>query len=73
MKSTSMEVDLVIDAPFGIIPVEIKLGSSVKKQALRGLNNLIADLKLEFGLLINSGNRVEQLSDRIIQVPVHFL
>ncbi|MEE2959608.1 MAG: ATP-binding protein [Myxococcota bacterium] len=67
------EVDLVIDAPFGIIPVEIKLGSTVKKQALRGLNNLISDLNLEFGLLINSGKRVEQLSDRVIQVPVHFL
>lgn len=67
------EVDLIIDGPFGIIPIEIKLGSSTPKRLLKGLENFIEDMKLPLGFLINSSQRIEKITDKIIQIPVHYL
>ncbi len=67
------EVDLVIEGNFGAIPVEVKLGSTIKRQALRGLENFISDMQSPYGILINRGQRVEQLSNKIIQIPVQYL
>jgi hypothetical protein len=67
------EIDLVIEGNFGIIPVEIKLGSIVKKAALRGMEIFLADTGAPYGILINRGKRVEQLTDKIIQIPVNYL
>ena len=67
------EVDLVIEGNFGAIPIEVKLGSTIKRQALRGLENFISDMQSPYGILINRGQRVEQLSNKIIQIPVQYL
>ena len=67
------EVDLIIEGPFGVLPVEIKLGSTVNARSLRGLKNLIADQGTPCGLLVNRGKRVEHLGDGIVQVPVNYL
>ena len=67
------EVDFVIEGAFGILPVEIKLGSVVKRQALKGLENFIADVKCPYGIVVNRGKRVEFLSEKIVQIPVHYL
>lgn len=67
------EVDLVIDGSFGLIPIEIKLNSTVNKTALRGLKNFLADTKINYGLLINRGKRIELLTDKIIQIPVNYI
>jgi len=67
------EVDLIIEGAFGIIPIEIKLGSSIKRQSLRGLTHLIEYMDLNYGLVINCSKRVEQLTDKIIQIPVNFI
>jgi hypothetical protein len=65
------EVDLVIEGPFGIVPVEIKLNSVVKRISLRGLENFLADTGAPYGILINRGKRVELLTDKIVQIPVN--
>ncbi len=67
------EVDLVIESGFGIVPVEIKLNSVVRRISLRGLENFLSDTGAPYGILVNRGQRVELLSDRIVQVPVHYL
>ena len=56
-----------------IIPIEIKLGSSIKRQSLRGLTNLIEDMDLNYGLVINRSKKIEQLTDKIVQIPVNYL
>ncbi len=66
------EVDLVIDGPFGTIPIEIKLNSVVKRISLRGLERFLADGK-GYGILINRGKRPELLTDKIIQIPVNYI
>ncbi len=67
------EVDLVIEGFFGLLPIEIKLTSAIKKQGLRGLENFITDTGAEFGIVVNRGTTVRLLSEKIIQIPVHYL
>ena len=67
------EVDLVIEGNFGILPVEIKLNTVIKQRELRGLKNFIDDMKCPYGFVINRGKRIEMLTDKIVQIPVHYL
>ena len=67
------EVDFVIEGAFGVVPVEVKLSSLIKRQALSGLENFIADVKCPYGIVINRGKRIEFLTDKILQIPVQFI
>jgi len=68
------EVDLVIDGANGPVPIEIKLSSTVNRtRDLRGLNNFIKDTGVNLGILVNRGRRVEQLTKKIVQLPVNHL
>jgi len=67
------EVDFVIDGSFGVIPIEIKLSSSVPRNGLRSLKNFLADTKAKYALLINRGKRVELLAENIVQIPVNYI
>lgn len=67
------EIDLVIEGNQGVVPVEIKLGSSMQRLALRGMENFLADTGSAYGILINRGKRVELLTEKIIQIPVNYL
>jgi len=67
------EVDLIIEGDFGVIPIEIKLSSTIKRHSLHGLKNFIKDSQCAFGILINRSKRVELITNRIVQIPVHFL
>ena len=67
------EVDLVISGFFGVLPIEVKLNYHANKQALRALEIFISDLNADFGLVINRGQKIEFLSDKIIQIPVNYL
>lgn len=63
------EIDLIIQGPFGILPVEIKLGSMVKKRQLQALKNFIHINHLPLGIVVNNCNHVELVADKIIQLP----
>lgn len=63
------EIDLIIDAPFGIIPVEIKLGYKVDRRMLTALKIFIDDTNAPFGILINNSDKVEFLGKNIVQIP----
>ncbi len=67
------EVDLVVEGFFGVLPVEVELSSFVKRQSLRGLENLISDINAPFGLIINRGKKIELLAEKILQIPVNYL
>ncbi len=67
------EVDLVLEGPFGVLPIEIKYGSSVKRSSLKSLIAFVKDNKLPMGMLINQGDRVEWITPEIVQVPVGWL
>lgn len=67
------EVDLVIEGSFGLVAVEIKLGSAVKTSALRGMRQFMADTGAATGIVVNRGRRVERLDANIVQIPVNYL
>lgn len=67
------EIDLIIDSPEGYIPIEIKLGSSIKQSSLRGLKVFLSDTKSPFGILINTSDRIERVAENIFQIPITYL
>jgi uncharacterized protein len=67
------EVDLIIETSFGVIPIEIKLSSIVKRHSLRSLDNFIKDKQCTYGIIVNRSQRVERITDKIVQIPVHYL
>jgi predicted AAA+ superfamily ATPase len=67
------EVDLVVETSRGAIPIGIKLNSVVNRKSLRGLEIFSSDMHSEYAIIINRGKRIEQLSDKIVQIPVQYL
>ncbi len=64
------EVDLVLTSPDqACIPVEIKIGESVRRADLRSLTAFITQENSPYGLLVNNGDEARMLTDRIIQIP----
>jgi predicted AAA+ superfamily ATPase len=67
------EIDLVLDGPFGILPIEIKYGTSVKVNQLLSLTQFVHEHQLPFGMVINQSSSVEWLSPQIVQIPVGWI
>jgi len=63
------EIDLILDGRFGVIPIEIKLGSTINQRMLKSLKLFIEDMQCDFGILINNAARIEQVAEKIIQIP----
>lgn len=67
------EIDLIIDGSFGVLPIEVKYGSTVKRSSLKSLTAFVKDNQLPMGMVINQGEKVEWLTRDIVQVPVGWL
>ena len=68
-----VEVDLVLAGRFGILPIEIKGGTSTSLKDLRSLSFFVETQKLPLGLVINNNQEVKMLNDRIIQIPASYI
>lgn len=66
------EIDLIIDAPFGVIPIEIKLGHKINKRMLTALKQFLKDTNAPLGILVNNSEKIEFLADNIIQIPAQY-
>lgn len=67
------EIDLILEGHFGLLPIEIKYGSTVLGRQLRAMSEFIQENQLAFGIVINQSERLEWLTDKIIQIPVTYL
>ena len=67
------EIDLIIDGPFGFIPIEVKLGTKVNQRMLGPLKAFLKETGARYGILVNNGEKIEVLADGIIQIPAIFL
>jgi predicted AAA+ superfamily ATPase len=63
------EVDLVLEVPAGMIPIEIKFGISTDKRQLTALSQFVEREHCAFGILINNADTVAMLTENIIQIP----
>jgi uncharacterized protein len=67
------EIDLIIDGPFGILPIEIKQGVQIARRNLVALSQFIDEHKLAFGLVINQSSEPLWLTPNIYQLPVTWI
>lgn len=67
------EVDLILTGPFGVLPIEIKYGTTVHKKQLTSLSRFVEENKLAFGLVINQSKEPMWLSDTVYQLPVGWI
>lgn len=63
------EVDCVIDTGECLIPIEVKAGSSVRREGLKGLNHFLDDYGVGSGYVIFRGRLPERVTDRITALP----
>jgi hypothetical protein len=67
------EIDLILEGPFGLLPIEIKYGTSVRLRDLTTLIQFIEEHHLPLGLVINQSESIELITPKIIQVPVGWI
>jgi uncharacterized protein len=69
LTKNGSEIDLILEGPFGILPVEIKLGTLIRQRQLQAIKNFVQIHNLSLGIVINNSDTVELVADKIIQVP----
>lgn len=67
------EIDLILEGPFGCLPIEIKLGVNHPMKQLASLKRFIEEMKLPYGIIIDQSDAVEWLTDKIVRVPIGYL
>lgn len=67
------EIDLILEGNFGVLPIEIKYGSTILSRQLRSMTEFIETHRLPFGLIINQADRIEWLTKNIVQVPAGYI
>ena len=67
------EIDLIIEGEMGIIPIEIKSASWVSAKKLGALIRFIHDHHCPFGIVVNSGDKIFKIHEKVLQVPAIFL
>jgi predicted AAA+ superfamily ATPase len=63
------EIDMILEGPFGTLPIEIKFGSSVQQRQIQTLKNFVYKNNLPLGIVINNNDDALLVADRILQVP----
>lgn len=64
------EVDLILEGPFGTLPIEIKYGTQITRQQLKALTEFVQRNQLPYGILINQSEKMEWLTNTVLQIPV---
>jgi predicted AAA+ superfamily ATPase len=63
------EIDMILEGPFGTLPIEIKFGSLVQQRHIQTLKNFVRKNNLPLGLVINNSDDIQLIADRILQIP----
>jgi predicted AAA+ superfamily ATPase len=67
------EIDLILEGPFGTLPIEIKFGSTIKQRQIQTLKNFVYQNHLPLGIVINNSDDVQWAADRILQLPATYI
>ena len=63
------EIDMIIEGPFGTLPIEIKFGSMIQQRHILTLKNFVHKNNLPLGIVINNSDNIQLVTDRILQLP----
>ena len=66
-------IDLIVEGNFGVLPIEIKYGSTILGRQLRAMTEFIQDHQLPLGMIVNQADKIEWLTEKIIQIPAGYL
>lgn len=64
------EIDLLLEASFGLLPVEIKYQSNTTKKQVLAMSRFIELHELPYGLVFNNCEQASFITPKILQVPV---
>lgn len=67
------KIDLILETPIGLIPIEIKSGINIQERQLKTLKNFIDEYRCPIGFVINNAENVLYLTENIIQIPANFV
>ena len=67
------EIDLIIEGRMGPIPIEIKAGSVTTSKQIKTLTNFVEKEKCPFGIVVNNGDEIFKITEKIIQIPCIYL
>jgi predicted AAA+ superfamily ATPase len=67
------EIDLIIESKVGLIPIEIKSGTRIENKSLISLKNFIEEHNCKYGIVINNGDEVYKISEKIYVIPAIYL
>lgn len=71
--SAGAEVDLVIEADFGLVAIEVKHSAAVPARELRPIQDFIAAHKARLGVVVTTDTVPRHYDDRLIGVPANWL
>ena len=63
------EVDLILEGEFGVLPIDIKLGPKTPKGKVRAMTTFIKEFDCPYGIVINNGQKVKNITPKILQIP----
>ncbi len=63
------EIDLIIEGPFGVIPIEIKSGISLRRPQLQAITHFMDTHKCPVGIVITNGSEGYQIGPNLVHVP----
>lgn len=63
------EIDMILEGPFGVLPVEIKFGSTIQQRRIQALKKFVDQNDLPLGIELNNSDNVRLVTDRILQLP----
>lgn len=64
-----VEVDLILEGSFGVLPVEIKFGAAITRNNTASIRNFVKDNDLPLGLVISNCEEVYALSEQVLTIP----
>lgn len=67
--SAGVEVDLILEGDFGLLPVEIKYAQTVDSRSLRNLKTFVKDHSCRMGLVINNDTHPRLYEENILGIP----
>lgn len=67
------EVDFILKGTFGVLPIEIKFGSSTTNKQIPSLIKFIRDNNCPLGLVINNSSEIKMLHEKVLQIPVDYI
>jgi hypothetical protein len=67
------EIDMILEGPFGTLPIEIKFGSMIKQRQIQTLKSFVYNNNLPLGIVINNSDDVQLVTDRILQLPATYI